>query len=95
MMGAGDNSRLDPFGHPGLDHEVADLGLDAHQVAGLDADSCSAWLVWIHIGLVWAISSSHLALALLVWICTGSLKVEIRTCWSCGPCSRGGRGTLM
>ena len=34
---------------------------------------------WIHSGLVWAISSSHLALALRVWICTGSRKVEMRT----------------
>ena len=34
--------------------------------------------VWSHSGLVCAISFSHFAFALRVWICTGNRKVEIR-----------------
>src|SRR6266511_1012887 len=37
---------------------------------------------WIHSGLVWASSLSHLALPPRVWIWTGSRKVEMSTIWS-------------
>ena len=43
--------------------------------------SGSASRGWIQTGLVWAISSSHLAFPLRVWIWTGTRNVEIRTIW--------------
>ena len=47
--------------------------------------SVAASLGWIQSGLVCAISSSHFALALRVWICTGRRKVGIS---GISPCSR-------
>ena len=42
---------------------------------------------WIHTGLVWASSSSHLELAERVWIWVGSRKVESSTSWSSASAS--------
>jgi hypothetical protein len=76
VVAAGDHPGPDPLGDPGLDHEVADLGLDPHEVARARPRR-AAWEGWIQSGLAWASSSSHFALALRVWICTGSRKVEM------------------
>ena len=45
--------------------------------------SWAASVGWIHSGLVWAISSSHLELAMRVWIWTGSRNVEMSGIWPC------------
>ena len=71
VVAAGDHAGADRLGDPGLDHEVAAVVVTRTRspVAMSRSRACEGW---IHRGLVWASSLSHLALALRVWICTGS-----------------------
>ena len=65
VMTTGDHPRANPFSHPGFDDEVADLGFTRTK-SPVWTSIRAASIGCIHSGLVCAISSSHLALALRV-----------------------------
>ena len=71
VVAAGDHAGPDALGDPGLGDEVADLGLDPHEVAGAGDAEPRGVAGWIQTGLVCASSSSHLAFADRVWIWVG------------------------
>ena len=46
MVAAGNHPRADALGDPGLDHEVADVGLHPHEITGADAAQ-SVRITWM------------------------------------------------